>query len=164
MASKFVDIAEAAHAESQARLRAVRLKREAAVTAGKLAFNADVVVLRDRILPLLAEAAQACSAVGAPPQLKDNFKVEISHLGAPAAQVYFWCAGPASPPARGTAMLTPTSGQVEFRCYRGMLTMGGDSFERAVTIEGDPRPHVELAVDKILKGYFLDRERVEAGG
>ena len=164
MASRFVEIAEAAHEESQARVRAVRLKREAAVRAGKVAFNADVVVLREIILPLLAEAAQACSAVGAPPQLKDNFKAEISHLGAPAAQVHFWCAGRASAPASGTAMITPSSARVEFRCYRGILTMGGDCFERAVTIEGDARPHIELAVDKVLKSFFLDRERAEAGG
>jgi hypothetical protein len=163
MASRFVEIAEAAHEESQARMRAVRLKREAAVAAARVAFNADVVVLRKKILPLLAEAAQACSAVGAPPQIKDNFKVEIGHLGAPAAQVHFWCAGPARAPASGTAMVTPSSERVEFRCYRGMLTMGGDCFDRAVTIEGDARPHIEVAVDKVLKGYFLDRERAEGG-
>jgi hypothetical protein len=160
--SKFREIAEAAHEESQKRVRAQRAKREAAVAAATRAFEADVALLKSRILPLLLEAGEACAAVGAPPQMKDNFKTEIGVLGAPAALIEFWCAGPIQSPSRGSAMVAPRSEKIELRCYRGALTIGGDSFERAEPVEDDPKAAVEAALVNVLRTFFLDAEAKEA--
>jgi hypothetical protein len=160
--SKFREIAEAAHEESLSRVRAQRAKREAAIAAASRAFEADVAVLTAKILPLLLEAGEACAAVGAPPQMKDNFRTEVTVLGAPAALIEFWCAGPMRSPAMGSEMVAPKSEKIELRCYRGALTIGGDSFERAQPIEDDPKPAVEAALGTVLRSYFLDAEAKEA--
>ena len=159
--SRFHEIAEEVHAESQARLRGVLAKRQTALRAAQRAFDADVALLTDKILPLLMEAGEACSAVGAPPHMVDNFSAEMTLLGAPPALIEFWCAGPIRRTAKGAAMIEPKSDRIELRCYRGALTIGGDSFERAEAIGDDARPAIEAALAGVLRSYFLD---VEASG
>ena len=156
--SRFHEIAEEVHAESQARLRAVQAKRQTTLRAAKRAFDADVTLLTERILPLLMEAGEACSAVGAPPHMQDNFSTEMTLLGAPPALLEFWCAGPICRSQQGPAMVEPKSERIELRCYRGALTIGGDSFERAEPIGEDPRPAIEAALAGVLRSYFLDLE------
>jgi hypothetical protein len=162
--SRFREIAEEAHAESQARVRAYQAKRQAALRAAKRAFDADVAMLTRRILPLLMEASEACSAVGAPPHLQDNFTVEMTLLGAPPAMLQFWCAGPIRRAPHGSAMVEPKSGTIELRCYRGALTIGGDGFERAEPVGEDPRTAIEAALAAVLRSYFREVEACGAEG
>ncbi|HZG09223.1 MAG TPA: hypothetical protein VEZ70_09615 [Allosphingosinicella sp.] len=161
--SRFRQIAEEAHEESEARARTLRARREAVLAGARRAFDADVALLSQEVLPLLTEAADACSAVGAPPQMKNNFKLEMTRLGAPPAVIEFWCAGPTRPSVKGSAMVTPTGERIELRCYRGALTIGGDSYERTLPIEGNAKPLIEAALGKVLRSYFLNLEAVEAG-
>ena len=161
--SRFREIAEEAQAESQARVRAFQAKRQAALRAAKRAFDADVSLLTDRIVPLLMEAGEACAAVGAPPHMQDNFSAEMTLLGAPPAVVEFWCAGPIRRSEQGPAMVEPKSVRVELRSYRGALTIGGDGYERAETVGDDAKPAIEAALAAVLRTYFIDREACGAG-
>ena len=156
--SRFREIAEEAHAESQARVRAFQAKRQAALRAARRAFDADVTMLADRILPLMMEAGEACSAVGAPPHMQDNFSAEMTLLGAPPAILEFWCAGPILRSAQGPAMVEPRSAKIELRCYRGALTIGGDGYERAEPVGDDPKPAIEAALARVLRSYFTELE------
>jgi hypothetical protein len=156
--SSFQEIAETEHAESQARQRAFQAKREAALRTAKRAFDADVALLTGKILPLLMEAGEACSAVGAPPHVRDNFSIDMTLLGAPPAILEFWCAGPIRRSAKGPAMVEPKSATIELRSYRGVLTIGGDGYERAETIGDDPKPAMEAALAAVLRTYFIDLE------
>lgn len=156
--SSFHEIAETEHAESQERQRAFQAKRQAALRSAKRIFDADVALLTERILPLLMEAGEACSAVGAPPHVRDNFSLDMTLLGAPPAILEFWCAGPIRRSAKGPAMVEPKSGTIEFRSYRGALTIGGDGYERAETIGDDPQPIMEAALASVLRTYFIDLE------
>ena len=156
--SRFREIAEEAHSESQARVRAFQAKRQAALRAAKQAFDADVALLTERIVPLLMEAGEACSAVGAPPHMQDNFSTPMSLLGAPPAVLKFWCAGPIRRSEQGPAMVEPKSAKIELRCYRGALTIGGDGYERAEPIGEDAKPAVEAALAAVLRTYFIDLE------